>query len=290
MAGNYMNAPADRLAYDLDGSLGAYITATGQIQQMTGSSLAALNGENESLSTLIQSTSWALAVIFPISIDLTAAFFSMGFSTSGYVWQTSKNTTNGVDGTWTTQGSPISPSLQVKPNYRVQSNLFTFPGGTANTGVRGVRLAYTATPTQQTWVPKALHLYGTPSANATTDRLAFWHPTSNQKISPSYFDFGNTPRGSSQDINFRIKNLSSGLTANDIDVYVDAPTPGAPSVASFLTFSTDNKTSFSPSFTIEDLAPGEVSPVYTLRRVTPNAAQISVWSARINTQPQSWSQ
>jgi hypothetical protein len=135
----------------------------------------------------------------------------------------------------------------------------------------------------------ALHLYGKPSLTATTDRLALWHPTLDLPMPAAWLDWGDTPRSSAADKQFRIKNQSSALTANDVNVYIEALTPGAPSVAGMHTLSDNAGATFSASLSVVALAPGEISVPITLRRVIPANAQLSTWSARVAADVTAWS-
>lgn len=285
MAGSYMDAPAHRLAYDRDGSVGVSISNTGLLTALTGSQLIGMNTESESVNALPNGT-YELAIIFPIPVDIAAIFVSANStSPSMSVW-TSQNTSTGVDGTWTQQVPARSFFQDVKPNYRRAATVTAIPGGSSSQGVVGLKL--TATTASITNFLRALHIYGTPSSGATPDRLAIWHPTLNQAVSPSYFDWGNAPRSSSADKSFRIKNLSGTLTANLVAVYVEALTPGAPSIASMHTLSDNGGSTFLSSLSIPSLAPGAISSPLILRRVIPANANVSTWSARIGADVGSW--
>lgn len=280
MAGNYMDDPALRVSYDRDGSIGAFFTSGGLMQQLNATQLRTLNSEAE--SGVVMSGQGIVAVIFPAPMDIVAVFFAT--STGTYTLQTSKDTTTGIDGTWTSHGGAVSAIQDVKPNYRVLGQLRTTLPGTPSEGIRGVRLSGTVSATV-----KALHIYAGYSSTATPDRLTFWHPTLNQELPPAYLDWGNVPRSSSADKSFRIKNMSGDLTANGIDVYMDALTPGAPSVAGMHTLSDNGGSTFLSSITIPTILPGGISPVLIVRRTVPSNASVSVWSARVAADVTTWS-
>lgn len=282
MAGSYMDAPAHRLAFDRDGSFGIGITNSGVLTALTGTELTAINSEAEN-ATALPGNSWQFAVIFPVPIDIAAVFLALSAANAVSVW-TSKNTTTGLDGTWTQRTSAASALRDVKPNYRMSSQLLSIPGGAESVGVVGVKVVGTASLPSV----RALHVYGDPNVSATPDRLAIWHPTLDQPISPSYFDWGNAPRSSSADKSFRVKNLSGTLTAEDIELYVDALTPGTPSVASMHAISDNGGSTFLPSVSITSLTPGEISDVFILRRTIPSNALVSVWSARVGVDVGEW--
>jgi hypothetical protein len=282
VAGNYMDAPAHRMAYDRDGSVGGGVSSVGVITALTSTQLQGMNSESEAVTAPPTGTR-QLAIVFAIPVDLAAVFLAMSTTATVSIW-TSKDTTTGVDGTWTQRVAAADYSQSAKPNYRQASSLVPFPGGTDSAEILGIRLV---TTTDMASV-RAFHIYGTPSISATPDRIQLWHPTLNQPLGPAYFDWGNVPRSSSADRSFRIKNTSPTRTANDIDVYVEALTPGSPSVPGMHTISDNSGSTFLPSVSVPTLAPGATSGVLILRRVVPDNAQISVWSARLGADVDTW--
>lgn len=281
MAGNYMDAPAQRVAYDRDGTVVVVATTAGLLTQLNASQISALNSETELGFPNIASFN-QLALIFPIPLDLKAIFFSTP-STDTVLWtfETSKDTTTGLDGTWTVHSAALGfTGKTVRPGYRLLSSLTLPTDNAAATKIRGLRVRLTVTSSSVSSL-KALHVYADPSVTATTDRLSFWNPAIDEVLPPAYFDWGNVPRGSSADKSFRIKNLSSSLTANELQIYVEALTPGAPTVSGMHTISDNAGATFLNSVTIASLDPGEISGVLLLRRVVPSNALVSVWSARV---------
>lgn len=282
MTGSYMNAPALRQAFDRDGSVGAQISNTGLITAMTATQLRELNSEAESGPTLVANT-LSIAVIFPTPLNLSAVFVAMAGTTPASIW-TSKDSTNGVDGTWTLRSPLANRQRDVKPNYRVATELVSLAGGTDSQDVVGVKITSSSVFTTL----RALHVYGDPSNAATPDRLQIWHPTLDEPLGAAALDWGDVPRSSSADKSFRIKNLSGTLTANNIEVYVESLNPGTPSVAAMHTLSVNGGATFLISQSIASLAPGAISGVFILRRVVPNNAQVSTWSARVGVDVTNW--
>lgn len=276
MAGSYMDAPSQRLAYDRDGSIGVTVTAAGALTQLTATEMRQLNNEAE--DTPAFTTKQRLALVFPAPVDITHVFLALSTSAITYSIETSKDTTTGIDGTWTTQiaAGPIY-LRDVRPSYRVFSTLAAMQGGAVSQAVRGVRISGTANVSIEF---RGLHVYANPAISVPTDRLAIWHQTDNNEVGGAHFDWGNAPRGSSADKVFRIKNVSPDLKAKGITLYAEALTPGVPSVAGMHTFSLNGVT-FLPSVVVPDLNPGAITPVYFVRRVVPTNAQVSVWSARM---------
>jgi len=283
MAGSYMDAPAQRLAYDRDGSIGVTVTAAGVLTQLTATEMRALNNEAE--DTPAFSSKQRLALVFPAPVDITHVFLALDTASATYSIETSKDTTTGVDGTWSAQVG-IGPSYlrDVRPFYRVATSLTAMQTGAISQGVRGVRISATGNTSVSF---RGLHVYANPASGSTPDRLAFWEPSASAEVNGSFFDWGNTPRGSSADKTFRIKNVSGDLTAKDVSLYAEALTPGTPSVAGMLLVSSDGIT-FGPSLDLGDLAPGAVTGVLHVRRNVPTNAQVSVWSARLIADVTTW--
>lgn len=284
MAGNYMDAPSDRIAWDRDGSVLAFIQQDGSVVAQSAATRRALNAESDT-PTVLSNNVVRVAVVFPLPMDCYAVFIASQSATPLVYVETSKDTTNGLDGTWSSQSlTNLNTNKSVKPAYRVRAQLHDLQPNSLSTGLRGVRFS---THSSSFSTLRAFHIYGVPSATATTDRLALWHPTDDIKLPTTWFDWGNTPRSSSADRQFRIKNLSADLVATDIDIYIEALTPGTPSVSAMHTLSTDG-VNFAVAAGLASLNPGAISPVLTLRRVVPADALVSTWSARLAADVNLW--
>lgn len=286
-----MDAPNDRVAWDRDGSLLTFVSTTGGVTNLSASDRRIVNSESES-GIVVPTNTNRIALVFSVPMDCTAVFISLALTTpAGVIWsvETSKDTTNGLDGVWDTQYlTNLSVKKTVKPNYRISSQLFVLQTNSSSSDLRGIRLIGAGNVSNNQGPLLAFHVYGTPSSMATKDRLAFWHPTTDVKLAPAALDWGNVPRSSSADKSFRIKNLSETLDATDIDLYVEALTPGTVSVAGMHTISADSGATFLTGQSIPKIAPGEVSGVFIVRRTVPANAQVSVWSARIAADVNLW--
>jgi hypothetical protein len=244
-----------------------------------------LNNEDEDSFQIVGTgTSGTLLIVFPELRDLDAYFLRnlpSAFSPPPLTIATSVDTTNGIDGTWSTIFSGSGTSGTVKPGYR---------SGIASTTALGIRaIRFTANNgALNNFSPNVLHLYGEPAPGENPNRLALWHPTLDQRVTPAYFDWGNVPRSSSADRTFRVKNLSATLTANTPRVAMESLSDTTPSVVGQHTLSLDGAT-FLAQVNPGTLAPGAISGVITLRRVTPSNAQLSLWSMRVFAEATSWS-
>jgi hypothetical protein len=297
MAGSYMDSPDHRIAWDRDGSLFTKTTFGNDVVALTTTQKQSTNDEAETLDYYINDCR-AISIVFPVPMDLKAVFarFSQNLVTAWFLAmvETSKNTTNGLDGDWDDQELTINMLVgfpAVKPDYRTAAQISALLATSVSDNVKGIRftMSNNGTFSSNTNVyPLAIHLYGSPGSLATSDRLAMWDPVSDVQLSATHLDWGNAPRGSSDDRSFRIKNLSASLTATDIDVYAQALTPGSPSVAAMHLFSDNGGATFLTTVNVASLAPGAVSPEIIVRRVVPADAPISVWSARVAADVSTW--
>lgn len=282
MAGNYPDVPGHRMALDKDGTAMYYISTANAFTAITTANVKSLNDET---NTAYSPGPGTIAAIFPELRDISGYYFlnndNTGRAASGG-WnaiEVSPNTTNGFDGTWTAIATNVAlgGNSNVNPNYRTNIT------ATSQTNVRGIR-SYSATGGNVA----AFHVYGSPSSGQNPDRLVLWHPTLDQAAGGAYLDWGNVPQNTTADRQFRIKNISSSLTANNITLSLDALSDATPTNVSQHVLSSDGVT-FSATLPIGNIAPNTISPVYTLRRVTAANAALSIWALRFNADATSWS-
>lgn len=287
MAGSYPDYPSWRMAYDRDGTQLFWINNAGSVSQRSAAEVIQLNNEdNDYTQWAGTSQTGTLAFIFPELRDIDAYRYIVNSSSlaSTITVATSANTTNGVDGTWTTLGSTFVPAsgTNVTPNYR---NSITVA---AADGVKAIRFVHTAQAARY-FEPAAIHLFGEITAGQNPNRLILWHPTLDQRVGAAYFDWGDVPRSSTADRTFRVKNNSATLTANGVAVSTDVLTDASPTLLSAQHQLSLNGTSFAATQTIGNLAPGAISGTVTLRRAMASNAQLSVWALRVLSTATSWS-
>lgn len=292
MAGNYADVPAYRFAYERDGTVANWRQHGFGPTDLTPANLSAMNDEDITdsygISLFAGTTSWYLTFLFPELRDVTGYWMmasqaaGTGMFGTAVTIQGSTDTTNGVDGTWSGAIVPQVSTLLV-PNQRTEIDSVSF------IGIKAIQFRWTtAGGTGHAAFIYCTHLYGHIPLDQSIDRLVFWHPTLDQELAPAYLDWGNVPRGSTEDRTFRVKNLSATLTANDVIVSPDAPTDTTPSVAGQQVLSTDGST-FTGSIAVGDLPPGGISDVCTIRRITPSNAALSLWTARLIADANTWS-
>jgi hypothetical protein len=284
MAGTYPDAPGPRIPYDRDGTQAHIFTpSNGTSALQSQAVLNDLNDEDAGSSIGYLSSSKYLVLIFPQLMDISHYAISWraeqngGLQQSGGV-QYSTNTTNFIDGTWTSITNPPTTAEPVELRTKIT---------TANlTGVRAMRFLGTGA----VWFsrPTVIHLYGKPSV--INDRLEFWHPTLDQPLSqtPAYFDYGDVSRGTGAiQKDFRIKNLSTTLTASGITIGVEAFTDGSPTYVSQTQFSY-NSGSFGATASLAALGPNSISQPFTVKLDTTMTSPLGVWSQRYYAQAGGW--
>lgn len=280
MAGFYPDAPGLRMAYERDGTTGLFLnTKTGVIlQTLTAPQMAEMNDEDTAYPALNpDDNSWCgLCFIFPELRDIVGHRGDVDYgsgSEQGCYW--SADTTNGIDGTWTYAGAT---------GFQVTFNL---PGlrtinAVSITGARAVRWMRIFGGSNTRYNVRSMQVFGRPSSGQNPDRLRLWHPTLDQEVGGAHFDWGDIRPSSSADKEFRIKNNSGSLTANTITVSLDAPTDTTPSVPAQHTMAKASAPgTFGATVTFTSLAPGAMSEIITLRRVSPVNAVMNLWWARI---------
>lgn len=286
MAGSYPDAPSWRMPIDRDGTEWYDITPDNVVTQITQANIDKMHDEDDDLyspANAFAKRFGKILLLFPELRDLDAVFAAASNGVSqdlAILMETSVDTTNGVDGTWLSYVASYTPPRLSKPNYRTGIIV------QAANGVKALRVMHNE-PNALSGSMHCLHVYGEPSAGQNPHRMALWHPTLDQRVGAAHFDWGNVPRSSSADKTFRVKNLSGTQTANTVSVSLHAHTDGSPSVPGQHTLSTDG-TNFTASIAIGSLAPGAISGVLTLRRVTPSTAQLSLWTLRVIAEAASW--
>jgi hypothetical protein len=287
MAGNYPDVPAPRIPYDKDGSVGYVIYPSNAVIALTTTQLQRLNDESDDAYVSVHPAGTGThywGIMFPQQMDLAAYFLDVSGSWAGR-WATvpadmatSPDTTNGLDGTWTTFVNPvaiaISPTDPTRPSYRTQINTSVV------SNIKSVRFKFIPADYPDPAFLESLHLYGTPHT-VSGDQLMAWHPTLNQPLGGADLDWGNVPRNSSADKTFRVKNVSATKTANSVVLTLDTLTDTSPSVLGQHTVSY-NGGAFAGTATIGNLAPGAISQLCTVRRITPSNAVLSLWALRVN--------
>lgn len=281
MTGTYPDIPAARMAYDRDGTQMYKISGSSVITARPGSDLTAWNGEALASGFSFGSGGSGYEVIvFPELRDLKA--ISIGYINSGITsMETSANTTNGLDGTWSALTvPPMAPLTRDAMRNNISARV-------AN-GIKAVRFGLTSG--LSVFGVYFMHLYGITTAGQNPNRLEFWHPTLDQPLSdtPAFLDWGDRPRATSVIKQVRVKNRSALLTANSITVGREALTDASPTVVSQQGISLDGSTYSSSVVLPGSLAPGAISPVVSIRLTSLSTTVLGLWTQRFTAVAGTW--
>lgn len=228
MAGFYPTPPAPRIPYDLDGTM------------TTAGSLSNANRDNS-----LPGEQWPVLLLAePHDIHGFACIMRANYN---YRMFFSANTTNGVDGTWTSYSIRSSGSVDT---FRREVEVLDPPF----IGLSGVRFSDPRL--------RVLHLYGYPSS--PPDGLQIWDVTTNTPRA-TLCDFENTYIGGTFTRDFRVKNHAAE-DAEDITMTNSTNVDTDPSIASMFDITLDGGTTWDTfPATLPDIDAGDISPVYTLR-------------------------
>jgi hypothetical protein len=274
----YPPAPGPRMAYDRNGSAGFLHDGASAPTQLLPAQMASLNDEADVSDLVMPAGTQYLAILFPQLRDLAA--WGGRFGTQGtYVLQTSTDSTNGQNGTWTSVTGPVSNTAFDPAN---PLNRTTFMTGSVS-GVSAVRFDITGLGADMH--AYGVHLYGGISPGQTLDRLLFTDLFSNALLG-SALDQGDVIQSSSADTELQVTNGSPTRTATDIEVFTEINTDSTPSVSAQYLVSTDG-VNFAATITIPTLIPGQSAPIW-LRRVTPSNAVLGSWCPRLVARAGAW--
>jgi hypothetical protein len=286
VAGYYADVPGNRFAIDQDGTyIALKNNSTGVITDISSNA----NLFNDEDNDYFEFGSYAeistdLIIYFPEARDLSGYFlnFDRNNPSPGQSYY-STDTTDGQDGTWVPLANPFLYYYggNILPNYRTQIKPLSL------SGVKGLRFTFTPHNSgyNQYLITRlyAIHIYGQIQPGANDNRLAFWDQGLGQECGGGYFDFGDLAQGQTSTKTFRLKNLSSTLTANNITVAsVDVST------GMQVTFSTDG-TNFSNNLVVGSLAPGTVSSTLYCKTTVDIAEPIRVEAAHMSATAATWS-
>ena len=291
MSGTYPDAPNARIPYHVNGSAVVHLWYAAEIVTEDGTRRAALNDEDGTTegTALVGATadSW-FAVIFPEPYDLTHYFAHLAggtFIPLGIT--TSTDTTNGVDGSWTAiTPDPWTAEASTPILYRTSIQAL----GGAVTGVRGIKFHGDTATYGYTGRMNTLHLYGTPAAGASPNRLELWHPTLDQPLSdtPAHLDWAEVALGTiPAPRQFRIKNLSLSLTASSVVVGFDTLTDPSSHYKNAHTFSDDGIT-YASTATVASIAPEDISDVLYVKYAPSLSDDLTLRTGFVKTTTGGW--
>lgn len=308
--------PGPRIAYDLDGSFGFISKNIGSDfvpTDLPANALTYLNADAQG-GLVVPNTWWdivnpmprltMLSLVFPVPTHLLAWFTSARSrfsSTNGVVttiydvgvdveFQTSKDTTNGLDGSWETistkygddvhlpfssegQGMRPDGTLSDVPESNTNDNRMWSDSDKVGDGwkrvfgpgrryVRGIRLFIprkpAATGSTYHYSVMHLHLYGMPDTTVTADRLVLLDPVTAEPLTQD-IHYGDVDFKNESLRSIKVKNTSAGSTAYGVTLATASGyRPGSPDSKDSIQLSLDGD-EWGPDVVVGDLAPGGVS-------------------------------
>lgn len=293
MAGSYDDAPSRRIAYDDDGSLVLERISQnnglsyGPLAGLTEAQKAEINDEDNVLPTgltqLNSNAGWGYYIwIYPELREFDGMFVATpGTHIIAADVDTSGDTTNGVDGTWTNRTSNLAEFQDTYANFRDEITSF------AVSNVRGVRvlLKHTSGGIPQGIGMQTTHLYGEIASGETPDRL-LWVDNATGLEFALPIDYGDIPRGSAEDYDVKLRNNSGSLTASSVQCTVEDLYLGS---SGWYVLKEAGGSFASTLALLSSIGSGSDSPVITLRRNTPDDETLGLHVARMYANVGSWS-
>ncbi len=285
MAGFYVDVPSRRMAPDADGTVGLDIdngfpSGAGIATELTQTVMTGMTREavgSPAGPFVANGGGRMVAFVFPELRELDGWYVS---ADDGGTWgnpiHSSGDTTSGNDGTWTSRGSAPGIVNALLDAYR--TGIISL----AVSNVRGVRVKPTGLSAGGGTMDR-LHLYGEISAGETPDRL-LWIDNDDDLEYSKPVDYGDAPRGSAEDHVTYLKNNSTTLAANSVQVTAEDLFGGS---GSWYTF--DDGTGFSATKALaSSISNGANSPNITIRRIIPDAEAPQIHAARAFVAVGSW--
>lgn len=270
------------MAWDDDGTVagGVVTDFTSPIDEWSSSQKTEANDEDDNIARDYgnNSPSKYVLVVYPELREVDGIFYVYGEASPPSTVDTSGDTTNGIDGSWTQRIADLPNFNIVAVNYR--SGITSM----AVSNVRGLRVQISNSGLTSAQQVKALHLYGTIAAGETPDRL-LWVDNATGSEFGLPIDYGDIPRGSAEDRQVKLRNNSGTLTASSVQVTAEAPYLGS---GAWYTFSEGG--AFQSTLPLASaIGAGADSPVITLRRIVPDAETLGLHAARAYASVGSWS-
>lgn len=285
MAGSYPDAPSRRMAWDVDGTVHLErrvvipgSTSVDQWAERSAANRQDLNDEDPNSGYDLNpgagtSTVFHILWIFPELREFDGWFFNAAGGVQTPLTsdvETSPDTTNGIDGTWTTRIAGYTLGGEDLDSYRSVTSQ-------AVGSIRAVRYAYQANDNQSRRNIRRAHIYGEISPGETEDRLLFIDEATGVEYTAP-IDFGDIPRGSSEDFQFRLKNNSTTLTINNIQYTAESIFESS---GDWYTFTLPAGNTYQATRQIASLGAGVTTGIITGRRITPAGEALQVHAGRI---------
>jgi hypothetical protein len=221
-------------------------------------------------------------IFFPQKRELDGYYYNIqyGAYTQKHL-TTSPDSTNGRDGTFSAWGTMTSAdNTNVDPDYRNNINSSALSNKKAVYAALCVDTGVTA---QEVFI-RALHVYGRITPGQTPDRLIFLDTGNNDALYTTLIDHGDVPRGQTQTKTVKVKNNSSSLTANTVQITAAALTGNSDSWYSFSIAGGG----YQATGQLGTIGPGGTVLV-TYKQAVPDAESLGLHATRFKLNQASWS-
>lgn len=270
---NYPEATRPRRAYDADGST-VWVVDGSVATAADPADVTELNQSSEGGGVAVGTNEW-LAIVFPARITIDAMFVAHGGTSDTTLdIETSLDSTDGEDGTWTPQGSvAVKRGDTVTDDDTWRANLVTGLSLTC----RAIRIE-PGTTRWQNW-----HLHGSGSQEVSGLRIL----SDEYSAFPSgTFDWGRCARGSSEDTQVVVQNPTTRDALGVVLTIEAGETSDEFADQHYL--SIDGGRNFAATVNLGVIGAGARSTVVHVRRVTPAAATVGARSARLVASAAGW--
>lgn len=303
MAGSYQDQPNRKIAWDGDESVvygaigndgpswqlarGEFHDAVAAFTELSVSDKEEINGDNDGdygVATNAPHYPYQyLYIIFPELRDIDGYYWNMDYSesTPHHFLSTSGDTTTGYDGTWDALGSEILPASGISTNSDYRKNIQPATASDV-AGVLTQSSYYTGVVSLGVLRCKSLHLYGAIAAGETPDRLLFLDYLDSDVEFTKPIDYGNVGRGQTIIRRMTIKNNSSTLQANTVQITCEALYAGD----GMFTYSTDGIADQATK-ALGNIAAGGTATVY-IHMDIPDAQAVDLYQVRSSLTVASW--
>lgn len=208
--GFWPDPPSRRMAWDEDGTVALLVKGTLESAiELSSVQKKALNDEDPSSMKAPEvgfgkTSTHYMTFIFPEKRNITHYYaviqkhYHYSSSSAGVV-QWSNDTTNGIDGTWTTVANQWVHNSNNSGGARTPLTSPGFPDSRTElqafpvAGVKAIRFYFTDSQGQESYI-HTFHLYGHKAAGETPHRIDFCYEDGSELVQD--FDFGDQPRGS----------------------------------------------------------------------------------------------
>jgi hypothetical protein len=216
-------------------------------------------------------------VIFPELREIDGAVAFWG-STSGMYARGDSTITNPFASGWAQSiASGSTPDGGLTPDDRYRDVIVSM----AESSRRGVACFKTDGGGNKL---RAWHIYGEISAGETPDKI-IWIDEGTGLDFALPIDYGDVPRGSSEDFEVRLRNDSATLTANTVQYTAESLHLGA---AGWFTFTLPGGSSYAATQQIASISAATTSGIINIRRITPATEATVVFAARSYANVSSW--